>query len=320
MKISKEFKVGLLTVISFSVLYFGFNYLKGINAFSSNHYYFAVYNTVDGLQVSNPVMINGLTVGRVNDISIMQGVNNKILVEIEVDEEINVGAQTEAHLVDNGLLGGKMISLQLKNGGSVEDGDTLISKKPSGMLELLQQNATPLMDKAGNVMDSVSDKIGELQMSDVQSILKNSAVTVQLINSMLANNKSKLDSIMTNFQQVSAALVKMEKKMNPILDKMNTVADSMTKVEMAATVAELQATLAEAKKSMKSINEGEGTVGKLMTDKAIYDNMNATIKDLDSLFIDMKAHPGRYVQFSVFGKKDKEAKRKEKEAKRNKKK
>lgn len=286
--------------------------MKGINAFSSDHHYFAVFKTVDGLQVSNPVMVNGLTVGRVNEIHILQANGNQILVEIEVDEGIEVGASTEAHLVDNGLLGGKMIDLKLKHGNTLNEGDTLVSKKPSGMMESLQTTATPLMGKAGGIMDSVSVKINQIPMAEITAILKNAGVTVQVINGMLLSNKTKMDSIMTNFQTVSASLVQMEKKMTPILDKMNTVADSLTKVEIAAMATELQGTLAEAKKAMKGINDGKGTAGKLMTDKEVYDNMNAAIKDLDSLFIDMKERPMRYVHFSVFGKKDKEAKKNKK--------
>lgn len=320
MKISKEFQVGLLTVISGAVLYFGFNYLKGINAFSSSHHYYAVYEQVDGLQVSNPVMINGLTVGRVNDISIMEGGSNKILVDIEVEDGISVKQNSEAHLVDNGLLGGKMISLILKRGAELQDGDTLTAKKPLGMMDELQSSASPLMAKVGTMMDSTTALINAMPMTmkKVDNLMDQFSATAASykttadnLNAIMNQNKDKIDGILSNFEKISASMTKID----GILDKMNTVADSLSQAEFAAVSSELRQTLAEAKTAMKAMNEGEGTMGQIMTNKEMYENMNTTIKDLDKLFIDMKENPGRYVQVSVFGKKDKAEKEKKKKEK-----
>lgn len=133
MNISKEAKVGILALVSFVILYLGFNYLKGSDLFSSTNKYIVVYDNVDGLVASNPVMLNGLSIGRVKSVDLMQDHQNKLLVVLEINNKIVVRSKTEAILADGGLLGGKMINLKMGSGKPLEDGDTLLALKDVGI-------------------------------------------------------------------------------------------------------------------------------------------------------------------------------------------
>jgi phospholipid/cholesterol/gamma-HCH transport system substrate-binding protein len=307
MTISKEFKVGLLTLISGTILYFGFRFLKGFDLFSKTAYYYAVYPQIDGLQASNPVMVNGFPVGRVSIISIMQDRGNQMLVTLEIDKTLQLGKNSQAVLTDNGLLGGKMIELKLSaEGGLLQEGDTLASERAIPMMTSLQEKATPLMGSVDSIMTNLNTMLkGYAALTgDVQRLVGNAANASGRVDGMLAGNQQEIASMMKNFNKLSASLLQMQQKMDPILNNLSQVSDSLAKVEVAAMAKEMQLTLAEMRKTMTAINNGEGSMGKVMKDEALYANMNKTMQDLDSLFIDMKEHPKRYVHFSVFGKKE----------------
>lgn len=311
MKFSKEFKIGLLTLISGAILYFGFRYLKGIDMFSKTHHYYAVYDQIDGLQSSNPVMVNGFTVGRVASIQIMQQQGNRMLVEMEVEESLQVGRSTMAILTDNGLLGGKMIELKLStDGGLLNEGDTIKSERAIPMMTAMQEKATPLMGSLDTLMGNLNKMTAGYAglTGDVQRLVGNAANASGRVDGMLAANQQQLAGMIKNFNTLSASLVEMQKKMNPILDNLNQATDSLTKVEIVKMSAEMGKTMAELRKTIEGINKAEGSMGKLMKDDSLYVSMTHTMQDLDSLFIDMKAHPKRYVHFSLFGRKEEKKK------------
>lgn len=309
--ISKEFKVGLLALVAGCILYFGFKYLKGINMFSDSNHYYAAYERIDGLQVSNPVMVNGFIVGRVSNISIMQNQGNQMLVELELESDLLVGNASEAQLADNGLLGGKMIDLKLIAGtGNAQEFDTLKSLRVEPMTALLQEKAAPLMEGVDTIMVNVNTLISNYaNMSEsIKTLVDNASAATVRANQLLANNQQDISATLKHFNALSAKLLEQQKQIDPILSKLNVLGDSLTQIEVAALSKDMRTTLAELNSTMGSINKAEGNVGKLMKDEALYENMNQTVKDLDSLFIDLKENPKRYVHFSLFGKKDKEKK------------
>ncbi|MFT5618478.1 MAG: phospholipid/cholesterol/gamma-HCH transport system substrate-binding protein [Arenicella sp.] len=311
---SKEFKVGLLTIISCFVLYFGFNFLKGKNVFTSKHHYYVIYDNVGGLQNSNPVIVNGLTVGRVQEITILQDAGNKMLVEIEVVPEIKVGEGSKAVLKDAGMLGGKVIDLILSGRRVLEEGDTLVADTEKGMMADMSEKVAPIMESADSIMLNLNNMLKEYtgMGENVKTLIGNASNAAGSANALLAQNKQKINSIMTNFEKISSDLSVMQQKLNPVLDKMNAVADSLGEVEINAIANEMKATMSETKKLMAGLNSGEGTMGKLMKDEAMYKNINKTMTDVDALILDLKENPNKYVHFSVFGKKEKKGDTEEK--------
>ena len=307
MKISKEFRVGLLAVIALTILYMGFSFLKGIDFLSPNNTYYAVYEDIDGLNVSNPVMINGFSVGRVSEITILQNQNNKLLVSIDVNDEQMLGSGTRAVIVSD-LLGTKAIHLDsVRSGAPLKDGDTLRAILNKGITDQLSASAMPLVDRL------------EVTLQNLNTILANIANNEENINGIIGNFKTTSDNLAKGTSQLEAQSKKLdqlltqlndpEAGLGALLTKMNQVADSVKQLEIDAMLKSTKATVDELGETLRLINEGEGSLGLLMTDKDLYNKMNQTMEDLDLLFIDMKENPSRYIHFSVFGKKDKKSKK-----------
>jgi len=306
-KISKEFRVGLLAVIALTILYLGFNFLKGIDFVSPNNTYYAVYDDIDGLNVSNPVMINGFSVGRVSEITILQDRGNKLLVSIDVNDEQILRSGTRAVIVSD-LLGTKAIHLDsLHTGTPLKDGDSLLAVLNKGITDQLSASAMPLVDRL------------EVTLQNLNTILANLANNEQNINGIIGNFKttsenlakgtSQLESQSRKLDQLLTQLNHPETGLGALMSNMNQIADSVKQLEIDAMLASTKETVDELGETLRLINQGEGSLGLLMTDKELYNKMNKTMEDLDLLFIDMQENPNRYIHFSVFGKKDKKDKK-----------
>ena len=313
MTISKEVKVGLLALISGIILYTGFNYLKGVEMFRSSNSYWVVYEKIDGLKVSNEVLINGLTVGRVSSIQLMQDRRNKMLVGIEVDADILLGDKTKAVLTEADILGGKIIDLKIKKDKSYfNKGDTLVSKRMKGMTDIIAEKAMPLLESIDTTFVTLNKVLKDY--SKISSNIKNSLVNVENIshnlNSIIYQNKSKIETLMTNLNILSSSLVTTEKQLSPLFTKINIFVDALNTLEMSVLLEDSRKTLAGVQKSLDDINKAEGTIGKLLKEDSLYVNANKITKDLDSLLADFRKNPKRYIHLSLFKKKDKNKKKK----------
>jgi phospholipid/cholesterol/gamma-HCH transport system substrate-binding protein len=302
-KVSKEFKVGLLAVVSITILYMGFNFLKGSDFFSPNNTFYAVYDNIDGLDVSNPILINGFSVGRVSDIEILQDQGNRLLVSLDISNDQAVGSGTWA-VIKSDFLGTKAVHLDSVDSGlPLKEGDTLKAQLHKGITDQLTSTAMPLIDKL------------EITLLNLNTILAN-----------LANNEDNINEVIVNFRNTSANIAKgssrlgaMSAKLDQLLTelndpesgvaalvaKMNQVADTVNNLELDALMTSTKRAVDEFGETIRLINEGEGSLNLLLKDDELYNNMTQTMEDLDQLFIDMRENPKRYVHFSVFGKKDK---------------
>lgn len=311
MKLSGETKVGLLALVAGVILYVGFNYLKGIDFFDPTTTYYVVYDRVDGLTVSNQVQINGMSVGRVAAVTILQDRGNQLLVTLDIQDDIKLGKGTIAQLSDNGLLGGKKIDLLVAfTEPKLNEGDTLLAKRESGMTEMLMEKASPVMQGLDSTLVNINRLVKEYQgMSvEVRKIMTNTADASGQANSILAENRGKITEITANINKLTAQLIEAEKSIRPLVGKMNTFADSLNAMQLASTVKNANRSLESLQKTMQAIEQGQGSLGKLVATDSLHTNLNRTLVSLDSLFIDLKARPKRYVHFSLFGKKDPAAK------------
>ena len=314
MKFSKEFKVGLLAITSITILYFGFNFLKGIDLFKRTDNYFALYENIDGLTISNPVIINGLSVGRVSEIQILQKKDNLVLVQLSIDSEIELINGTVARLVNTDFLGSKAIELILSDLtlGIYSDGDTLKSSVDAGITEFLKQSAGPVADNIGTTISRINSILEGFQGNSDK--INGTLAHIEEITENLSRNlpvmESKLYVLLDNLNKNSSDLSVLLAGLKPVIENTAQITDSLKTLELSKTLDKTQLMLDNLNATLGSLKEGEGTMGKLMKDDSLYFYLSRTARDMDRLLVDFQANPGRYVQVSVFGKKDKSEKKK----------
>jgi phospholipid/cholesterol/gamma-HCH transport system substrate-binding protein len=307
---SNELKVGFLALLAFLILYFGFNFLKGNDVFSSARIYYVEYENVDGLMVSNQVMVNGIEVGKVKKVEIQPSKANKILVTLRLSQDIVIPDKTVAVLSDGALLGGKIIRLRLEGKGNLAEDSFLKGETEVGVTALLKERAIPVIANADSLLVSfrqISTKFDHTG-TYLNTLLKTSNETVSNINGsvngVVADNRANIAQISSNMKTLSSDLIETEKQLRPLLTKFNTVADSLNALKLGKTLKEVDATVVSLKKIVQGIERGEGSAGKLIKNDSLYLGLNKTLIDLDKLLLDFRLQPKRYIGISVFGKKN----------------
>jgi phospholipid/cholesterol/gamma-HCH transport system substrate-binding protein len=302
--LSKEVKVALLAIVTGAMLYTGFNVLKGKDTFSKTHEYIVLYKNVDGLTTGNPIFVNGMNVGQVKDLS-LNGVNG-VSVLVQVNKAVEMTDSTIARLTDASLLGGKAIMLELKAGTRIlNDGDTIDAGVQPKLAEMLATTATPLINSMDKTLGNVNSILGNENQKKIGAILANFEALSLGGKEILDVNKRSLAVTMDNLNKISGSLIETEKQLKPILANLNALSDSLKDTRLKATVEQANKAVGNLNNTLNSINQGQGTLGKLVKDDSVYTHLDKAVKDLDLLLLDMKARPGRYIHFSVFGKKDK---------------
>jgi phospholipid/cholesterol/gamma-HCH transport system substrate-binding protein len=310
MKVSQEVKVGLLAVVTLLMLYFGFNFLKGSDFFSSSTKYQVVYDNIDGLVASNPVRINGLSVGRVKTIEILQDQGNKLLVTLDLDKKIRVTRGSKAVLADDGLLGGKVILLTINPGTpQLEDGGMLVAAKESGLSALIREKTLPVLNNVDSLTYQLNRVVAQFDQTGVMlnQTLRSANQGVKTLDLTIEENRAGLKATLANVSRLSASLVETEQQLKPILAKADTFADSLQGLQLKQTLSTVNKTVDNLQRILSDVNNGRGSLGKLTSDEALYRNVNATTASLERLLTDLRENPKRYVHFSLFGKKDKPA-------------
>ncbi|MBW3545072.1 MAG: MCE family protein, partial [Bacteroidetes bacterium] len=269
MKISKEVKVGLLTVVALAILFVGFKFLKGIDFFDPANTYYVVYDNVDGLTISNPVEVNGFRVGRVNDITLLQeGAKTGMLVAIEINEDLILYQGTEALLVDeNPVLGGKAIVLNIKrNGRALVEEDTLVGVVDQALGDMLKDKADPIIANIDTTLTKVNNILTDFSSSGgkVDGALGDFQLAANELKYMVVENRRDINAIAMNLKGLSETLNDPKNGVAPFMVKMNHLADSLNSLELKQTVASANAAVQNLQAITKSLQSGEGSLGKLM--------------------------------------------------------
>ena len=310
MKISQEVKVGLLAVIALMMLYFGFNFLKGSDFFSTTRKYQVIYDNIDGLTASNPVRINGLSVGQVKQIEILQDQGNKLRVTLELKNTIRVTQGSQAVLADDGLLGGKNIRLLIKPGTPLlDDGGMLVATKESGLTSLIREKTLPVLNNVDSLTYQLNRVVAQFDQTGVvlNKTLRSADVAVGALGLTVAENRAALQATLANVNRLSSSLIETEKQLKPILTKADTFADSLQGLQLKQTLGNVNKTVDNLQRILSDISKGRGSLGKLTSDEALYSNVNKTTSSLEKLLTDLRENPKRYVHFSLFGRKEKAA-------------
>jgi phospholipid/cholesterol/gamma-HCH transport system substrate-binding protein len=328
-KISKEVRTGIVVTISIAVFIYGLNILKGRNLFSRSFTIYAVYHNIDGLAVTNPVVLNGFKVGQVKDINLKPDHSGLIIVEMVITEkDLQIPKTARAKIISQDLLGTKAVSLKSSDslnarakatGIYLADKDTLFGDVEEGLKEGVTKTLAPLQIKANELLSSIDSVMLIVQVilnkdaranlsksfEHIQTAIASLEKTALRLDTLVASEKYRMHSIFVNIDHISSVLSQNSDKLGNILKNLNDITDSLAKANIKSVVNNANSALAHAASVLDKINRGEGSMGLLVNDKRLYNHLDSASADLDRLFIDLKAHPARYVHLSVFGKKEK---------------
>jgi phospholipid/cholesterol/gamma-HCH transport system substrate-binding protein len=318
MKISNETKIGAMAVIGIILLAFGFNFLKGNSVFKKNTVLYAVYKDVQGLVKSNPVVINGLQVGRIETLDGGKDMK-RIIVMVTLNKEINIPTNSLA-VINPNLLGSPSLEIQLGNANTyLKNGDTLVTTLSAGAFDEAMKVINPVLYEVRNAvksLDSVLTTISSVfdvkTKNNVKNILNNLDLATASFVSTSASLKQLMDvqngalakSIM-NVNTFTSNLNSNNEKLNSILESSKLFSQKMAAIDLQKSIDTLNVAINNFKEGSEKINGTSGSLGSLLNDNTLYDNLQSTSRKINILLDDIRVHPKRYVNFSIFGKKDK---------------
>ena len=295
-KFSKELQIGILVIVTIAILYFGINYLKGINIFNPTNYYYAKFERVDGLVASNPVSIKGYKVGLVKSIIYnYEDPKDGVVVVLQVDDQLRVPVGSKA-VLQTELLGGANISLLLNSeipGVYLKKGDTIPTMIDDGIMASVMQE---IMPKIQNIVPQLDSLIYSLRMITGNNSIEKSLGNIQRMTANLESSSISLDAMMK--KDVPVIL----KNVNAITTDFSKISQNLSQVDFYATMQSVNRTISNLQMISDKVNNGEGSIGLLINDKSFYNNLNSTMESANNLLLDLKSNPKRYVHFSVFGK------------------
>lgn len=296
---TKEVKIALVAIAGVVVLFFGMNFLKGLNIFSSEDNYYVQFSDITGLSSSSPVYADGFKVGVVKDIIYDYTHTEGSKVLIGVDKQLRIPQGSSAEIVSD-MLGNVKVNLLLANNPreKVAPGGLIKGMINDGAMGKLQ-DMVPVVEKMLPKLDSI--------MTSLNAILADPAIrqslhNVQAITDNLTTSTAQLNTLMAGLNKNVPGMMA---KANNVLDNTETLTANLAAVDVASTMRQVDQTIANVQQLTAKLNSKEGSLGLLMNDTQLYDNLNSTMRNADSLVIDLRQHPKRYVHFSVFGRKDK---------------
>ncbi|MGB2415096.1 MAG: MlaD family protein [Flavobacteriaceae bacterium] len=308
MKLSKEIKTAILVLSGILLFIFIFYYLKGENILDNSKKISAIYDNVEGLAPSAAVTINGHKIGKVQSIHFTNDLSGKLNVNMLIDSDFEFSKNSTAQLYEAGLIGGKAIAIipAFDGAPNVESGDLLSSDVKPGLTDLVNQRLTPLQEKMETMMvsaDTLLVNLNSLFDAQTKSNIKSSIAelsttiasfksTSESLNNLVVDNSSSIGQTITNFNKIS--------------EDLTSLSTSLAAADFDTIMADLKSTISSFNQLLSAIENGEGSVGKLMKDEAVYNNLEGATKQLEELLEDMKLNPKRYVHFSLFGKKAKQ--------------
>ena len=305
MRPSKEIKAALFVLIGIFLFLIGFNFLNGTSLFKSENNLYAVYDQVEGLQSGTKVTVNGLTVGKVSSIDFLPS-TNKILVSFTVRNDLEFSKNSIAELYEASLIGGKSIAIipVYDPDRILASGDTLQSRIKPGLTDVIGSEISPLQKKIGELLINADTLISSLNtvfddqaqqglnkaMTEVSTTITNLNTVSAALSKILSKQESNINQTFDNLAQASVNL--------------NQISDSLSQANLKGMVTQFETAASSLNSILKSMERGEGSIGKLIHDDALYNNLEASTKEVELLIKDLKEHPKRYVHFSLFGKKD----------------
>ncbi|MCH2489092.1 MAG: MlaD family protein [Flavobacteriales bacterium] len=307
MRLSREVKTGILAIGAILLFVFGYSYLKGTNLLEKNRTFYVKYDNVEGLAKSAPVTINGLKVGKVANID-FENQSGGLVVEFTVEKDFDFSQNSLVRIYSSGIIGGKSLGIypEYNPNNIAESGDTLRGEIEDGMLSAVTKALGPLEKKVNNTLSTVdtlllafTDIVDAPTRDNLKNAINNLNTTLNSLsgvsnklNRVLGENSDKLDRTFTNLDVTTENFAKFS--------------DSLAQIETGQMIADLEAFTSKLNTVITRVDNGEGSVGKLLKDEELYENLTGASQQLEQLLQDLKLNPKRYVHFSLFGKKNKE--------------
>lgn len=299
MKLTKEIKIALVAIVGILIMYFGINFLKGMNLFSTNNAYYMTFDDIQGLGASTPIYADGYKVGIVDGLEYDYKENGPIKVKVDIIKDLRIPQGSKAEIVKD-LMGNLQVNLLLANNPRerVEPGGIIPGAVNGGMMDKAA-NLVPVVEKMLPKLDSILTSVNALladpalaaSLHNVETITSNLTVSIRELNTLMAGLNKQVPGMIG--------------KANGVLDNTNRLTANLASLDVQGTLNKVNQTLESAHQFTEKLNSNQGSLGLLMNDTKLYDNLTSTMSHADSLVIDLKAHPKRYVHFSVFGRKDK---------------
>lgn len=299
MKLTNEIKIALVAIVGILVLFFGLNFLKGMSLFSTDATYYVAFKDISGLSSSNPIYADGYKVGVVKSILYNYAKKGDVLVQIDINPDLRIPKGSSAE-IESDLMGNVKMNLLLANNPRerVNSGDTIIGSKNSGMLgnvAKLLPTVQQMLPKLDSILSSVNTLLADPALAhslhNIEGITANLNTTSQQLNTLVAGVNRQVPGLL--------------RRADGVMVNANTFTGNLAQVDIAGTMAQVNQTIAQLNAFSQQLNSKEGSLGLLMHDPALYNNLNKTMVSVDSLLINVRQHPKRYVHFSLFGRKDK---------------
>ena len=304
----KEAKVGLLVIIAGCMLYFGYHTLRGNDVFTKDNFFYAEYEDVKGLQVSSPVMLSGVSIGQVESIEMQYEKGNSILVKLRINPEIPVGDSTKAILESAGLISGMKITLDLGTGTKLlETDEKLISVYKMGVLEQMGQN-TDGIKKLSSQIGNLSNEDHKLRkqfsqiIANLDTTMNNSKVVLANLNHSLSAKNGKINQLISDLSYTIKKYQSLPQSLQSTLTKTGALMDSLNQIKFVELAENINSSLQNIDVITTKLTDSTNSVGALMTQKDLYNNLNKAVVDLDFILVDFQANPSKYTSISVFGK------------------
>lgn len=319
MKVSNETKVGALTAIAITLLILGFNFLKGKSVLSRSNRIYAVFDSVSGLKPSNIVRLNGLQIGSVYDIYEKDNNAKEIIVAINLTKDIKIPANSIA-FINAGFTTSSTLDIRRGDANTfLKSGDTIHTAQKPGVLDQLSNSAGPVLDtikKTVATLGHVLENINSIFDPNTKGNLQSTIANLKLVTERLSYTSADLQALMNaqtgavshtmnNLESFSGNLAKNNEKFDTIIDNLQKTTSQLSQAQLKETVDNLNKSLSELKTTLAKLNSTEGSLGKLLNEKGLYNSLMSNLRSVNTLIDDLKVHPKRYVSFSVFGKKEK---------------
>lgn len=308
MKLSREVKTGIFAIFSIVVFILGYNFLKGSEFFDTAKVFYAKYDNVAGLSASAPVTVNGMQVGKVRNVHLATKRGGKVVVEFTIEEDFEFSKSSVIQIYSSGFIGGNNLGVlpNYEDTSIAQSGDTLQGQMQAGMIDGILEKFTPIeksilstLKKLDSVLIDVNDIMDDKTKSNLRGSISNLNKTMASFNSaankmntLLAENHEELDSTFKNLEITTGNMAKFS--------------DSLAQIEVSKLIGELEGAIGKFNSVASQIESGEGSVGKLLKDEKLYDNLEGAARQMEQLLQDMKLNPKRYVHFSLFGKRPKQ--------------
>ena len=290
MKKLNELLIGLFACVLLAVLYWGVNFLKGENLFSDKRFFYAVYENINGLTISRPVTVNGFRIGQVSNITFSSDKHAHLIVEIAIEEKIQFSTNSILEIYDSDIMGTKSVQLKMINGSKLAfTGDTLMGTIATGLTSEVSEQFGSVKVGLDQLIISFDKVLNEVKK------LSNTA------NRLLLTNEERFSNSMQNIESISEVINTNTQNINNVLSNMSSITDSISTINFTGLSDKMIQISMHLESLLINIENGEGSFGKILSSDSIYNQLSNTINSMDTLLIDIRKNPKKYVNISLFG-------------------